>query len=168
MQNIIDKSYFWGSLLITGLNQDDSEIEMYIAKLQKIYLTKMFGEDIANDLPDELKAMLFDSTLKTSPIANYVYYYWQKANVNTPTNAGMKALDIPNTTDQSPVSYMVDAWNEMVEFNIKLHNKLYDQQIIEIAAAGSVEAYTIIFDTDIKPNVDYYSGIFKKQNLIGI
>ena len=168
MQNIIDKSYFWGQLLITGLNQDSSEIDMYIAKLQKVYLTKMFGEDIANDLPDELKAMLFDSTLKTSPIANYVYYYWQKANVTKATNAGMKTLNIPNTSDNGVVPNIIYAWNEMVEFNIELHNKLYKDKTISVAAVGSVEAYTITFDTDIKPNVNYCSGIFRVQNQFGI
>lgn len=171
---IIDKTYFWGQIKITGLstnstpNDIDTELGKYIAKLEPIYLEKMFGEDIAKNLPAELKAMLYDATAKTSPIANYVYYYWQKANASKQTNAGNKVLNVPNTIEVSPMAKAISAWNEMRDTNVKILNKLYDMKNIEIAAVGDTAAYTINFLTDIGAKINPGDSIFHFKNILGI
>ena len=45
MENLIDKSYFWGDIEITGLFKAEVEtkLNMTIAKYQKEYLKQMFG-----------------------------------------------------------------------------------------------------------------------------
>lgn len=174
MTNKIDKTYFWGENKIAGLS-DATEINAYIAKYQPIYFKKMFGTETP---AAELVALVVDSTLKLSPLANFVFYYWWKANINTTTTTGMASLNAQNTTDQSPAQNMVTQWNEMVNMNIDLHNQLLVDLTVSVAAITSapnatppvvgVAAYTITFLDDIVPLVDYSDSIFRKQNLIGI
>lgn len=183
MTNKIDKTYFWGENKITGLNAVDAKLEtelnMYIAKYQPIYFKKMFGME---ELPAELLALVIDTTLKISPLANFVFYYWQKANRSTATNTGMKTLVQQNTVEQSPIPSMIAQWNEMVSKNIDIHNYLLEQKTLEIAqieavaevldpptpAVEAVAGYTLTFKTDILPNVNYCDSIFRKQNQLGI
>ena len=77
MTNKIDKTYFWGENKITGLNAVDTKLEtelnMYIAKYQPIYFKKMFGME---EIPAELLSLVVDTTLKLSPLANFVFYYF--------------------------------------------------------------------------------------------
>ena len=169
MTNKIDKTYFWGENKITGLNAVDAKLEielnMYIAKYQPIYFKKMFGME---EVPAELLDLVIDTTLKLSPLANFVFYYWQKANRSTATNTGMKTLVQQNTVEQSPIPSMIAQWNEMVHKNIDIHTSLLDKETITIAAVGDVAAYTLTFKTDILPNVNYCDSIFRKQNQLGI
>jgi len=186
MTNKIDKTYFWGENKITGLTGTTdtalaqvAELNDFISKYQPIYFKKMFG---MVEIPAELLALVIDTTLKLSPLANFVFYYWQKANINTPTNTGMKTLVQQNTVDQSPIPNMVTQWNEMVNKNIDVHNYLLEQETLEIApieavsevldpptpSIEAVEGYTLKFKTDILPNVNYCDSIFRKQNQIGI
>jgi len=183
MTNKIDKTYFWGENKITGLTAVDTKLEielnMYIAKYQPIYFKKMFGME---EVPAELLALVIDTTLKLSPLANFVFYFWQKANITTATNTGMKTLVQQNTVDQSPIPNMVTQWNDMVYKNIDIHNYLLEQKTLEIApieavaevldpptpAVEAVAGYTLTFKTDILPNVNYCDSIFRKQNQLGI
>lgn len=141
MHNLIDDSYFWGERHLPKLSGVTSttlgrasqamasEIEMYIAKYQKYYLEAMFGETVANALPDEIAEMLFDEETKTSPIADCVYFFVmaeQNSGVMLPT--GNKTLTIQNTAMTNPSPKMVKAWNAMVRFNLALHKKLYEQE----------------------------------------
>jgi hypothetical protein len=58
--------------------------------------------------------------LPESPIAFFVYYYWQKFNQTHTTTIGEKKGQAQNSIDDSPVIKMVEAWNSMVEINEKL------------------------------------------------
>ena len=94
MENLIDSSYFWGELEIDSLftnqasgiplteagNNSASELDRYIAKYQKYYLEQMFGETLAANLQSELIDLIRDEQLKTSLIANCVYYFYMRAN----------------------------------------------------------------------------------------
>lgn len=139
MNNLIDDSYFWGERHLPKLSGSTSntlsqasramasEIEMYIAKYQKYYLEAMFGDVVAENLPDELAEMLFDEQTKTSPIADCVYFFVmreQNSGVMLPT--GNKNLTIQNAQMANPTPKMVKAWNEMVRQNLAIHKKLYE------------------------------------------
>lgn len=50
-----------------------------------------------------------------SPIANYVYYFWQKDQVTQTTALGEVSSKSENATLVSPAAKMVRAWNEMID-----------------------------------------------------
>lgn len=128
MENLIDKRYFWGNIQITGLTKEESETELnkYIAKYQAKYIKDMFGTAFDEEIPETIKAKLFNDTLLTSPIANYVYYYWQRDKAVVQTNAGTKQLTTQNTISVSPANKICSAWNEMVVENIAIHDYLFE------------------------------------------
>ena len=116
MQPLIDKTYFCGELEIdTGLHRPsgtllgeaaanaESEIDKYIIKHQKEFLRQMFSErymeSVGWELPSELVALIRDkdSIAPTSPLANYVYFFYSRANQTLSTPAGEKTTVIQNT-----------------------------------------------------------------------
>ena len=167
MNNLIDDSYFWGERHLPKLKNTESvtlsqaaqnmssEIDMYIAKYQKYYLEAMFGEDIAADLPDDIAEMLYDEETKASPIADCVYFKVmaeQNSGVMLPT--GNKTIAIQNNQITNPTPKMVQAWNEMVRFNLNLHKKLYELETI-----GDIN-----WQTDINEVIDGKHEIFFSIN----
>lgn len=174
MENIIDERYFWGEIKIAGIesaplgttqaiaiNKKNNEFNKFIAKYQKKYLTEMFGSDLAAALPNELKELVYDEETLTSPIANYVYYFYQRANATQTTAAGEKKLTVVNTSVSSPASKMCLAWNEMVAENCKIHKDLYDIETLEYETPLS-------YLNDIYANVDFESNIFNAINMYNI
>ena len=146
MDNLIDETYFWGELGIDSLyknqasglvleeagNSASSELDKYIAKYQKYYLEQMFGETLAADLPAELIALIRDDQLKTSPIANFVYYFYMRAKQTQTTSVGEVKMDIIRTRAILAESKIIKAWNEMVNKTIEIHQKLYDDETITV------------------------------------
>lgn len=131
MEINIDKRYFWGELAITGLRKDDSdnELNMFITKYKKDYIKKLFGGAFTEaTLPDDLLPLLIDEDCATSPIANYIYYYWQRSHASMQTNAGVKVANTQNTISVSPGAKMANAWNEMVLKNIEIHDFLFEEE----------------------------------------
>ena len=144
MENLIDKSYFWGDIEITGLFKPEMEakLDMMIAKYQKEYLKQMFGTYfLEHEMTDTFKNLLIDDELKTSPIANFVYYYWQRNNATFQTNAGVKTLNVQNTISVSPAEKMVSAWNQMVTWNEEIHSSLYDLETDEFDYLNDIYPY---------------------------
>lgn len=181
MQPLIDKTYFWGELKIdTGLHRPsgtllgeaaanaESEIDKYIIKHQKEFLRQMFSErymeSVNWELPSELVALIRDedSIAPTSPLANYVYYFYSRDNETMSTPAGEKTTVIQNTAFTSQVQKMVNAWNEMVKKVRNIHEKLYNAKTIEIN--------DIDFDyiENIYNNVDFCSDIYETITVFGI
>jgi len=181
MQPLIDKTYFWGELKIdTGLHRPsgtllgeaaanaESEIDKYIIKHQKEFLRQMFSErymeSVNWELPSELVAMIRDedSIAPTSPLANYVYFFYSRANQTMSTPAGEKTSVIQNTAFTSQVPKMVNAWNEMVKKVRNIHEKLYNAKTIKIK--------DVDFDyiENIYNNVDFCSDIYETINVFGI
>ena len=181
MENLIDSSYFWGELKIdTGLHRPsgtllgeaaanaESEIDKYIIKHQKEFLRQMFSErymeSVNWELPSELVALIRDedSIAPTSPLANYVYFFYSRANQTMSTPAGEKTSFIQNTAFTSQVPKMVNAWNEMVKKVRNIHEKLYNAKTIKIN--------DVDFDyiENIYNNVDFCSNIYKTINVFGI
>lgn len=174
MEALIDKTYFVDERKITGLSQYDADEESvltrFINKYQKEYLARMFGKTLSLTLPTEITDLLFDADLLTSPIADYVYYKWQRYKASVTTNAGTKVLQTQGTKSVSPREKMVDAWNDMVKFNRELYDSLELRETIPYQkTVGNVTTTeNIIFSTDIAPNVDMKDEIFCYINTFDI
>jgi len=193
MINQIDKTYFWGENKITGLTGTTdtvlaqvAELTAFIAKYQHDYFVRMFGEIIADNMPAELLTLLRNTTLKTSPIANYVYCKFKENMYSEPTNTGAKILEQQNTLSVSDRPKVIRSWNEMVNFNLALHEKLYKDitlvvaaipEVPEVPADGetpaipsipAVEGYTITYNDDILQNINSLDSIFELRNEFGI
>lgn len=180
MENLIDSSYFWGELEIDSLftNQASgialleaggnsaSELDRYIAKYQKYYLEQMFGETLAANLPSELIALIRDEQLKTSQIANCVYYFYMRANQSKTTGAGEVKMDIVRTRAVSAAEKMCRAWNEMVKLNRKIHEDLYNAETITVTI-DDVETELNYLD-DIYPEICPSDTIFGTINTFNI
>lgn len=172
MENLIDSSYFWGELEIDSLftnqasgiplteagNNSASELDRYIAKYQKYYLEQMFGKTLAANLPSELIDLIRDEQLKTSQIANCVYYFYMRANQSKTTGAGEVKMDIIRTRIASANEKMCRAWNEMYPKNIDIHNKLYEDETIDVTIDG--ETVTLNYMDDIYQNIKITANIF--------
>lgn len=143
MTNLIDKKYFWGELEITGLSiaTKEDELNKFITKYQKRYLNEMFHGEFDEEIPSDILPYLLDEEALTSPIANYVYFYWQKAHFVVQTNAGTKALNTQNTTIQTPYGKMCNAWNEMVDKNELLYQFMYDSESTDYDFANDIYPY---------------------------
>lgn len=152
MEHLIDKNYFWGGLYIADLSEarESAELDRYIAKYQKEYIKRMFGVAYASldELPEELVNALRDETLLTSPIANFVYYFYQRDKATISTTVGEKQVSIQNTASVSPNEKLVKAWNEMVEMSADIHKKLYDGDIVLSGVDYLEDIYANIKPTD--------------------
>ena len=180
MDNLIDETYFWGELEIDGLfknqasglvlteagNNASSELDKYIAKYQKYYLEQMFGETLADDLPAKLIALIRDEQLKTSQIANCVYYFYMRANQTQTTGAGEVKMDIIRTRMSSANEKMCRVWNEMVTANRKIHEDLYEDKTITVTI-DDIET-TLNYNDDIYPKICLSDNIFCSINSYNI
>jgi len=63
-------------------------------------------------------------TAGKNPIANFIYWNYQRSNVTSTLGIGVRKPKADNADDASPIMKMVDAWNEMVIYNWKLHGYL--------------------------------------------
>lgn len=61
-----------------------------------------------------------DGIIPQSPIANFVYYNWMKQNASFTTASGEKTIKNPIAVNSTPVAKMMEAWNEMADWNKKL------------------------------------------------
>jgi hypothetical protein len=65
------------------------------------------------------------ATIGSNPIANYIYYWVIRQNVTTTMDIGVRMANAENMINVSAMNKMMSAWNEMVEFNFRLHEFLY-------------------------------------------
>lgn len=167
MENLIDDTYFWGELELGNLfkntngnllseagNNASNELQMFITKYQKKYLTEMFGKTLAANLPAELIALIRDEDAKTSPIANYVYFFAMRNKQSVTSKAGEVRNSVVNTQIETAGDKMKNAWFEMVQFNLALHQDLYDTETLEYETPLS-------YLNDIYPEIKENSSIFK-------
>lgn len=143
MNNKIDKKYFWGELEITGLSvaTKEDELNKFIAKYQKKYLKEMFNDVFVDEIPTDILSLLVDEETITSPIANFVYFFWQNSHAVVQTNAGTKALNTQNTQVQSPYFKMCAAWNEMVLKNEEIYKFMYEAETEDYDFANDIYPY---------------------------
>lgn len=157
MTNLIDKSYFWGELEITGLFKEETEAELnqFITKYQKKYIKEMFGNFFNDTLPESISSLLVDADTKISPIANYVYFYWQRAKASIQTNAGVKGLNTQNTITVSPAAKQQYAWNEMAYANTEVHETMFNMVTVEFDYLNDIFPY---FNTDMLDSVNFLAA----------
>ena len=177
MENLIDETYFWGDIDLGTLFRStngillgeagantSSELERYIAKYQKDYLKQMFGAELAADLPTELANLVYDDDVRTSPIADYVYFHYMRNMETTTTPMGEKGLTAQNTITKTNEAKIYRAMKRCIEESLAIHKSLYLQEVITIA-----ESEDMSYANDILPNIDFASDIFDTTfNLYGI
>lgn len=181
MRNLIDSSYFIldlkiegnttntsGTVLSEAANRSNAELDQYITRYQKKYLIDMFGETLAEDMPQELIDMIVDADTKESPIANYVYYFYSRdKNTITPPAQGVNSSSYFRAQLQSKADRSAAVWNAGVEMNNKVHQTLYDDETITIFV-GEENEQTLTYLDDILPEVKTTSNIFEYINSINL
>lgn len=120
---LIDKSHFFDTLSIDHNKTGASEqLFRYISQYEHSYGTGLFGFEnwikITNNINSEpyetLKGLL---TLPLSPIACYVFNYFQQDQIAKATGIGDVRSAAENSTLTSQTYRMRIAWNAMVDRN---------------------------------------------------
>lgn len=70
------------------------------------------------------------TTIKRSPIANYVYYKFLEDDAQTTTLVGQASTYTENATRVNPVPKMIDAWNDMIKMNRELNRFLMTNKTV--------------------------------------
>lgn len=152
MANLIDYTYLDGKLTL-GLTMDAASqqlITKYIDEYEPEFLLSLMGfslnklfaanpnEQIYKDikegkefinmrgLPDKWPGLVYTKgTVKKSPIANYVYYWYMRKQATSTTPSGEKKTKTQNAEDTSPAVKMSSAWYEMKETCKKFIDFMY-------------------------------------------
>lgn len=140
--SLIDETYFIGELNLPNTNDENviEVLEQFIDKYEKSFLTDLLGYELYKEFTAGLKVSPVDQKWKdlrdgaeytynqrlykwdglirdetqTSPIANYIYYHWQRDAISQTTAIGEVASKSENSIRVSPSGKMIRAWNEMV------------------------------------------------------
>ncbi len=158
---IIDSTYFEKDpIYVAGIgNRKDDKptplaqslidsVNSYIAIYEPRFLRNLLGEVLAAtaEKNSQIVALLRNETAKTSPIANYVYFYWLRTHTTVGTPAGEKVQRGEYSDEASPRIRAVELWNDMVR-----QCRILRPRLVELGA---------------KP--DYCSAIFEPANLFGL
>ena len=155
MPNIISASHFTGNIYLpnvqTSGNAERIRLDAAIAKYEPIYLKALLGYDLYTlfvagltdqtaiyetirdggtytDTADITQEWLGFDTVGSSPLANFIYYKHRTDIATDTQGTGEYAGAAENGTRISPASKMCAAWNEMIEWNQKLHDFLVDNE----------------------------------------
>jgi hypothetical protein len=161
--NLIDSTYFINELALSGTEREatgkgrflqtieEQDLNLYIKKYQKEYLDVLLGASLQSalfdglNLPDDhpdkeiwlaLKNRLVNETEKTSPIANYVYYFVMRKGKAKTTPSGVKKAKSAHAENVSPMADMVFAWNEMAAWNREIARWLEENSSVYEKYAG--------------------------------
>lgn len=137
MAILINEKYFKGEILIPNLisqgigisdnicQANTKKLREFIEKYEPIFLSKLLGPALYHEFADgintpqnkwkTLKETLANETTHTSPIANYIYYWFIRNHTTTTTGIGETLSQANNSTIVSPEQKMVKAWNDMVD-----------------------------------------------------
>lgn len=137
--------YFQGELLIPNIKPVSSTelvipvitsqrelLDMFVDKYEKKFLTDFLGKDLCKRFYDAfwnlvgaappeweaLKNHLYNTDLWLSPIANYIYYWFQRNSATSTSGVGEVRTIAENAVIESPSYKMTRAWNEMVDMLI--------------------------------------------------
>jgi len=142
---VIDSSYFVGEISIPNTAGSGAVVTATLAKLNRLisiyekdYLTKLLGDTLydefiaALEVPDDwatdLLAELRDDTLKLSPVAYYVYYFWLRDSVTYVTSNGQAEGNNENAVSSSPALRMSESYNRMVRMTEEVLDYIGDEQ----------------------------------------
>lgn len=139
----LDNDYFVGEMTIAQLSQEwvEENFEAQRDKLQTQYLNKMLGKTLAKnflngldvvspivpeqkwlDLRDGVEGKWggFINEGKTSPIANYVYFYYNFDLYSFSVGTGEVIPENENSRRYFNYSKLCKIWNDMVDMNYEL------------------------------------------------
>ncbi len=176
---LIDTSYFQGKIEV-GQKSDPAvalKLNQYISIYEPEFLACLLGYSFYKAFIDgvtagpayqllrdggdvytnragyaELSTGLRNATLKTSPIANYVYWKYMSDTFSFTTGSGEKELIADRAVAANASWKMVRAWNQMVDWNLAIVDYLEVKQ----------ENYPLFGYTP--DNL----GILKKQNVFNL
>ena len=141
-----------GFLVITGISATGTgvavqvarskkdNINYFIAEYEPKYLRLLLGEKLANTFMDEITKDVHDSkwddlknklissvtigttVYKSSPIADYIYFYYQRNEITDTTTTG--EYDAPQL--QTIRNKQINAWNDMVEKSLTFFDWMED------------------------------------------
>ncbi len=144
---LIDSTYFNGNLSLPNIpvleaSADDgvamaiqtvgeNNLNVFVDKYVVDYLIQLFGKDLTTafiagldedpvpEIWENLKRQLLIKihTQKTSPLANYVYYWLMRDAITKTTQAGEVRPKLDGAQNAEVKRKLVSAWNEMVEMN---------------------------------------------------
>lgn len=140
---LIDATYFIGQLNIAQVDQETvrDNLDVFITKYEAKFLIQLLGKTLYDEFlvglddpqPDQiwidLKEMLLDETLKQSPIANYVYYFYSEDNATQTTGVSEVLARAENASYHTPIHKMMRAWNEMVVRVLEIRKWLTDNLV---------------------------------------
>jgi len=178
MPNLIDISYFFGSLEVAQKGETSviTDLNAFISDKEPEFMQQLLGYPLYQEFVAGLgtptaKWTQLDTgytytvngvqhrwngfrytfgSLKKSPIANYVYWYYSQSLVTIATGTGQKQVQAQNAINASANDKNVKAWNEMVkQCYACVHYLLY---------GGTEYGYT----------QDACQEIFKYKNTLGL
>ncbi|MDR2653164.1 MAG: hypothetical protein LBC68_12795 [Prevotellaceae bacterium] len=123
---IITPAIFEGEITVGQVEFDGkaAQVQWFIDKYEPLYLAKLLGKSLANELLTEYAKEIHDEKWNIladkvkMAIAYYVYYYFQKNDATVSVGAGEETPQTENGTRATNVYKTVWAWNEMVQFSI--------------------------------------------------
>lgn len=157
---IIDYTYFVGKLNLpqTGDTLSRQIVDQFIERYEPELLEKVLGPGLFQAFTDEVYSsgsgdieqrfldlldgvsfsynnrpyrwVGFRNTALRTPIANYVYYKFLEDLANSVTLTGVAESQTDNNRTVSHNSRMVDAWNEMIDYNNMLWAFLYTNKTV--------------------------------------
>ena len=141
--SFIDPSYFQGELIVPNKNDTVlgvySNLSYFIGKYESIYLKKLLGTTLYNNLIAglaattpvqqwiDLKNQIVDSTNKVSGIANFVWIKYTENQVGEFAGTGHQLSISENSQPLSIIDKRVRAWNEMVYYNRAVYDFISNQ-----------------------------------------
>lgn len=154
MPNLISSANFVGDVMlpnVVGTTPQATQLTTFITKHEHRYLKDILGVELyelfqagllATDADYEairdgetftdrdsiVREWLGLNGVGTSPITNYVYYQVMKYSVSQTQGIGESMSAVENGTRASSSPKMVEAWNQMVEWNWTLHEYLMVNQ----------------------------------------
>lgn len=135
---ILDLTYFHDEIQIAQRSQIDVQdsIKYFIDKYEPEILIRLLGKQLYQDFVVglgqstvaqkwlTLKDWLFNSTLKTSPVANYIYTKYQDFTETKSVGLGNGQSLSENVKVVTPVRNITRAWNEMCNQFQEVHEHI--------------------------------------------
>lgn len=170
----------------TANTAEGNALQAYINKYETKYLRDMLGVTLYDlfiagiDADDAIYTAIrdggeftdIDGIVKqwegfvsgSNPIANYIYWHWLRDNQSTATTMGVRQPDSENSTAADATRKMVDAWNEMVQYNFLLNGYLYANRVHYSSYIGLKYSPYYYDSYNIRP----FNALFIGQNVFGI
>ena len=154
--SVIDSSYFVGERSVPNITGTHPAVTVNLASLDRLiliyekdYLTRLLGKTLYDEfiaalaLSTEwatgLRDALRDSTLKTSPIADYVWYFWMRQQATLITTGGATEQKSENSVNVSPSRLMTEAYNSAIKGTWDVINYL-DEHYTDLPSARVTES----------------------------